>query len=306
MRLGCATPGAEIRYTLDGSAPTRNARAYAAPFRLEASATVRAVAFAADGTAGPSVTARFEGEDGLPRLAPDAPALRDALRLWLRADTLAATLTDGAPVMEWPAVVGPGAGVATARLLDGKQAGPPAFGARLFNGHPGIRFDGVDDLLVVPGFANACLAGKPFTVFLITQSDDDQFGIAGNAASGSGGIPRLYLTRYAFTYDRLTDFLPVSALPGSAVVTVYRHDGAKTAMAFCDGRVVATRDDLPVAKEFGSGGNLAMPFWSGSANHAGDIAEVIIYDRALTDTQIEAVEEDIAVRYGTGTRLRWR
>ena len=48
--MGTAAPGAEIRYTLDGSEPTRHAALYAAPFVLDAPATVRARAFADGGT----------------------------------------------------------------------------------------------------------------------------------------------------------------------------------------------------------------------------------------------------------------
>ncbi|MBM4085570.1 MAG: hypothetical protein FJ272_12325, partial [Planctomycetes bacterium] len=296
VRLDCLTRGAEIRYTLDGSEPTKSAKLYSQPLRLNASATVKAKAFGPDGTAGPGVSARFERGEAHPRLAPDAPVLRDALKLWLKADTLAATLKDGAAVQTWPAAVGPDAVVSSNTLLSGAAAGAPSFGATVLNGHPGVRFDGVDDQMVVRGFANACLAGKPFTVVLVTQSQDSNFGICGNAANGSGGIPRLYLTRGMFSYDRLEDSVPVVAGPGSPAVTVYQHNGQKTASARVNGRPSGERDDLPLVKEFG-GGSLAIPFWSGSANHSGEIGEIIAYDRQLTAAEIEAVEEDLAVRY---------
>ena len=45
---------------------------------------------------------------------------------------------------------------------------------------------------------------------------------------------------------------------------------------------------------------------SGVTNHAGNLGEIIIYDRHLTVTEIEAVEEDLALRYGVGDRPRWR
>ena len=306
MRLGCPTPGAQIRYTLDGSEPAKTATLYQKPFRLDASTIVTAKAFDARGAAGPAVSVRFERGEARPRLAPDADALKANLKLWLSAATLARTLKDGAPVSNWPAVVGPAATVPTAKLLTGATPAAPAFGATLINGRPGVRFDGVDDQLAVPGFANACLAGKPFTVFLVTQSDDAQFGVCGNAANGSGGIPRLYLTRGSFSYDRIADSVPVAARLGAAAVTVYQHDGIKTASARSGGRATGKRDDLPVVEQFGGGGNLAWPFWSGVTNHAGNLGEIIIYDRHLTVTEIEAVEEDLALRYGVGDRPRWR
>ena len=305
VRLGCPTPGAQIRYTLDGSEPAETATLYQKPFRLDASTTVKAAAFGGGGEVGPSVSARFERGEARPRLAPDADALQANLQLWLSAATLARTLKDGASVSNWRAVVGPAATVPAAKLLTGATPAAPAFGATLINGRPGVRFDGVDDQLAVPGFANACLAGKPFTVFLVTQSDDAQFGVCGNAANGSGGIPRLYLTRGSFSYDRIADSIPVAARLGAAAVTVYQHDGIKTASARSGGRATGKRDDLPVVEQFG-GGNLAMPFWSGVTNHAGNLGEIIIYDRHLTVTEIEAVEEELALRYGVGDRPRWR
>jgi len=160
--------------------------------------------------------------------------------------------------------------------------------------------------LSVAGFANACLAGKPFTVFLVTQSPDTTFGICGNAANGSGGIPRLYLTRGTFSYDQIANSVSVGASPGTAAVTVYQHDGIKTASARSGGRATGKRDDMPVVKQFGAGGNLAMSFWTGYSNHAGNLGEIIAYDRHLTDAEVEAVEENLAIRYGTTDRPRWR
>ncbi|MDD5688433.1 MAG: chitobiase/beta-hexosaminidase C-terminal domain-containing protein [Elusimicrobia bacterium] len=47
VTLGCATSGAEIRYTTNGADPTSSSTLYSAPFTLTASATVRARAFKA-------------------------------------------------------------------------------------------------------------------------------------------------------------------------------------------------------------------------------------------------------------------
>lgn len=305
VRLGCPTSDTQIRYTLDGSEPSKTAPLYQKPFQFNGSTTLKAIAFGADGAASPVLSARFERAEARPRLGPDADALKANLKLWLSAATLATTLKDGAPVSKWPAVVGPAATVPALKLLTGATPAAPTFGATLINGRPGVRFDGVDDQLAVAGFANACLAGKPFTVFLVTQSDDTQFGVCGNAANGSGGIPRLYLTRGAFNYDRIADSVAVGASPGVAAVTVYRHDGVRTASARSGGRDTGKRDDLPVVKQFG-GGNLAIPLWSGLTNHAGNLGEIIAYDRQFTAAEVEAIEEDLAQRYGIAAHPRWR
>ena len=46
--MACSTPGAQIRYTLDESLPTRSSPLYSQPFELTASKMIRAVAFHAD------------------------------------------------------------------------------------------------------------------------------------------------------------------------------------------------------------------------------------------------------------------
>ncbi|MCF0176880.1 MAG: glycoside hydrolase family 92 protein [Bacteroidales bacterium] len=48
MTLGTLTEGAEIRYTLDGSEPTRESALYSAPISIEETSTIRAKAFKGD------------------------------------------------------------------------------------------------------------------------------------------------------------------------------------------------------------------------------------------------------------------
>jgi hypothetical protein len=307
IRLACATPGAHIRYTLDDTEPTTRSQPYTQPLRLPLATTVRALAFGPNGAASRPALARFERGDARPRLSPDAPALRDSLKLWLRAESLAAELPDGTAVRSWPAVAGPEAMLPAGKLYSGETPTPPRFSGTGLNGRSCVRFDGATHQMVIPGFANAHLAGKAFTVFLVTQSMDSDFGICGNAANGNGGIPRLYLTRGQYCYDTLDQAVEVGKLaPGLPAITVYRHDGVKTASARAGGIPGGTHLDRPVVPEFGSGGNLAIPFWSGKANHSGDIAEIIVYDRTLPDPEMEAIEEDLAVRYGIGMRPIWR
>ena len=41
-----------------------------------------------------------------------------------------------------------------------------------------------------------------------------------------------------------------------------------------------------------------MSFWSGSRNHAGDLAELIVFDRCLPDRERESIEAYLAEKYG--------
>ncbi len=57
--MACDTPGATIRYTIDGSDPTTSSTAYATAFTLNASATVKAKGFKSGCTSSVTATASF-------------------------------------------------------------------------------------------------------------------------------------------------------------------------------------------------------------------------------------------------------
>jgi len=305
VRVSSASPGATIRYTTDGREPTAASTIYSGPIALAQSATVRARAFVDGVGESAAASASFAKDDTVVAVLPDAAGLKADLRLWLRADALAKTLADGATVTTWSASAGPDAEVRPVKLLSGIMAAPPTFVAGAVNGQPAVRFDGVDDSLAVADFANQHLAGRAFAIFMVTQSADSEFGLCGNALSGSGGLPRLYLMRSAFFYDVLDKPVAVSADRGVAALTTFQHDGQSTASAWLNGLPRGTRSDLPVTKQFG-GGHLAMPFWSGNQNRAGDIAELIVFGRALSESERAGVETYLADKYGLPCRARWR
>jgi len=304
VRVACATDGAEIRYTLDGSEPTAESALYAEPIQLAETTSVRARAFAPDGRVGETAAARFSRLPASPAMAPDTDALREGLALWLHADGLEGEVEDGEAVPIWRAGFGPDAEVPGAALLSGEPAGPPTFVADGINGRPVVRFGGGDELLAVPDFARDHLAGRDFTVLMVTRSDDDEFGLCGNALNGSGGVPRLYLTRRAMTHNALTSATKVTAPTGADAITAYAHDGDSATATWLNGALVDSRSDMPVTSEFG-GGHLAFPFWSGSVPHAGDMAELIVYSRRLPDADREAIEAYLADKYAIRHRRRW-
>ena len=304
VRMAVATEGAEIRYTTDGTAPTEASSLYTEPIQIADATRVAAQAFA-DREAGAVAGASFIRLAGVEPTTPDAGELRDRLRLWLRADTIAGEVEDGGSVPVWRAQAGPDALVPEGPLHDGEPAGPPTLVMEGIDGKPVVRFDGADDLLAIRDFARENLAGAAFTVLMVTASDDDSFGLCGNALNGGGGIPRLYLTRWSMIHDALQNATKVAAPTGVAAITSYAHDGDRTATTWVDGVLNHTRSDIPVVTEFG-GGHLAFPFWSGSVPHAGDIAELIVLRGHVTDAEREGVEAYLADRYGIRHRKKWR
>ena len=306
VRMACASGGAVVRYTTDGQEPAAASPRYAGAFMLTDSAVVKARAFMPNGRASETAAAPFSRVDGCPTaLQPDAGGLEPSLKLWLRADVLEGALKDGDAVATWTASAGPDAQARPMRLYDGQQAAPPTFRANALNGKPVVRFDGVDDHLSIKGFANEFLAGKAFTVLMLTRADSAAFGICGNGLNGDGGVPRLYLTRGCFRYDVLDRGLSTRSLDTSSTISTFMHDGRETISAYFDGVAAGSLAGFPVVPKFG-GGHLAMPFWGGNRNCPGDMAELIVFDRALSDRERESVETYLADKYRLKYRLRWR
>ena len=304
VSMTTASSGASLHLTTDGSEPTPASPRYTGSIELTRSTTLKAIAVSADGRTSRVASTSFKRIAGGPApLAPDGAGLRDSLKLWLAADTLA--LADGAPVRQWPARVGSAAVAEPHKTLTDCLTGPPTYQANAFHGRPAIRFDGIDDSLVVKSFANRCLAGKDFTVFMVTQSDNDGFGMCGNGIWGSGGTPRLYMQRGAFRYDELGKVVPLHPTSQGPTISVFMHDGRETTRAGSDGVIGEPLSGLPVVAEFGSGGNLAIPFWSGNTNCAGAMAEIVVFDRQLTETERTDIEAYLADKYAIRYVKRW-
>jgi len=147
------------------------------------------------------------------------------------------------------------------------------------------------------GFADTFLTGTGFTVFLVSAAASDSFGLAGNGLSGEAAVPGLALSRGAFGYN--TDGLTWGTAGNGAAVTSYVHDGIGRLSAYRDGAPVATLADgafVPVAA-FGGGGNIVFPYQADNANQAGAIAELVIFDRALADSERSGIEDYLRQRY---------
>ena len=304
LQMKSASRDATIHYTTDGSAPSKASPRYETSIELAESATVNAVAVLPGGRTSRVASVSFKKGAGRPQpVPPDDARLEVNLKLWLKADSLA--LRDGEPVEEWTANAGPNAVAKPHKTFDGTLTQPPTFMANALCGRPVIRFDGVDDSLAVKGFANRYLAGKAFTIFMVAQSETDGFGICGNGIWGTGGDPRLYLQRSAFRYNELTKAVNLRPDNQGPAISVFMHDGDQTISAATNGVLSTPVSGLPAVSEFGSGGNLAMPFWSGNTNCPGDIAEIAVFDRKLTDAERIGVEVYLADKYGIKYVRRW-
>ena len=301
VTLDSATPGAVIRYSLDGTEPTASSAPYERPLELTADTTLRARAFR-QAAASEVTTVSFRRTSAVRE--PTAPTGIAGLCLWLRADDLAKSHPAGAPVARWPAQAGPAMAAEPVTLADGQKATAPTFEPHASKGQPAVRFRSGSDLLVIRDFANQHLGGA-FTVFLVTCAEDPLFGVCGNALNGNGGVPRLYLMRDGFTYH--ASGVQVGTLPNEPAIAAYTHDGADAIAVWLNGTraAAASGPEYAAVGRFG-GGHLAIPFWCGNAYHGGAVAEVIAFDRQLDDAQRQGIERYLAQKYRLRTVRMWQ
>lgn len=300
LTLDSATPDAVVRYTVDGTEPGATSAEARRPLSITADTTVRARSFV-NGAASDAVAVSFRRSQTLRQ--PVSPATVDGLCLWLKADDLLKSHQAGDSIARWPAQVGPAMVVENVKLHDGRMASAPVLEAGAINRMPAVRFTSGTDLLVIRDFANQHLGGA-FTVFMVTRSEDPIFGACGNAINGNGGIPRLYLTRDGLTYNAST--IPIGVAPDAPAILAFAHDGVETVAAWLNGTRAATASGPPYAAvgRFG-GGNFAIPFWSGNTYHGGAVAEVIAFNRRVSEAERRGIEQYLSEKYGLRTVKMW-
>lgn len=300
IQLASQTPG-RIQYSLAGSADTRP---YEGGIEVAETDVLIARTIAADGRVSVPVRLRLvNARAGLAVWEPDHAELAGHLKLWLRAGDVAPEHRQ--EVQTWSAAAGPGLHFAARPVYDGRLSTPPQVVPGAIGGQPVVRFGRETDLLSLPGFANQALAGNAFTVFVVSQSKNPGFGLSGNDPDGRGGVPRLYLMRNSFVYDEYSPPAMIQGIEDGPEVLVYTHDGNETIRAFRGRDMQSAVTGKKVVPAFGAGGSLAMPFWVGNQPQTGDLAEIVVFDRELTEAERLAVVAYLDGKYRLGVFPTW-
>jgi hypothetical protein len=272
--ISIATPEAEIFYTLDGTEPTTSSTPYTGPIAVTSTVTLKAKAFRTGLAPSATTTAGFiEG-------AAFNPAKVGGLKLWWRAD---AGAPSGFGEFWEDQSAAENHGVQNSSLV--ARVVPDAV-----NHLPVMRFDGGDSV----AFTTRLTTIK--TVFWVVKEDE----AATHAYRGLLGD------------GTVRDFEGGYGAPGP----IWRPDccvstnitGGKTYLngVLVDGRstprprqmavisMVTTQNGTVTADNFGFARDIS-PFW-------GDLAELVIYDVALGDTDRRKVEDYLNNRYRIFTR----
>ena len=296
VTLTTSTIGASIFYTTDGSPPGQSSTPYTSPFTLTANATVNAVAIRVGIPDSPISSASFivsvtPPEASLPPAGP---------KLWLKADA-GITETLGA-VSQWTDQSGNDTNAA-----QNDTTRRPMLVSSVANGRPVVRFDGIDDFLTFSLHVND-LTGM--TVALVSDNSVDMDG----GASGTSNA--------ALSWNETASWTGVNVSPFQSRVkfrfgTTQNLNSPSYSRPFSvDGNLTMTEviknndiDSLYVQGQLAlsEGGKLSAISSSDVGNlgcgcndntyFSGQIAEVLVYDRALSEPERQQLELYLRDRY---------
>ncbi|HET7386833.1 MAG TPA: hypothetical protein VFJ19_09260 [Nocardioidaceae bacterium] len=206
---------------------------------------------------------------------------------WLRADDITGVANGGA-VSSWPAAVGNAATQST-------PAKQPVLVTGAVNGLPAVRSDGVDDMLL----ATVQAIGQPFTVFTVLHSDQ--------GASASGFAWSLHISTpdqnsyggwFSGAFRLLTggssSFYPAAA-PSTPAWHVWaqRFNGASSSV-----RLDGTQTDGDAGFNYANKVRLCLFAFPDNSNPVLTLlAEIIVYDRLLTDAEVAQLDSYLSDRY---------
>jgi hypothetical protein len=222
--------------------------------------------------------------------------------LWLKAD--AGVTTSGTNVTQWVDQSGNGNNVTQATTTN-----QPQLQTNVFNGQPALYFSGPTNFLNNTT-QNAVTAGAPRTVFAVVKSLCSSDGITPICFRRTAYVHCLQTysgTNYIYT-DGISNNITTTATLFDTVKTkqtiaTYVTGGTGTAMQYRQNGVLQPTSGATVTTETGfTGFTIGRREDNSYANYGqteGWIAEIIVYNSQLNTTDIAAVENYLANKYGT-------
>lgn len=257
-----------------------------------------------------------ESANGTPATStPNTGGTIGGLRLWLHPDSGRDTSNSG--VSEWRDDSGNGN-----HVEQSTADWQPTVAGGAANGNDALQFDGTDDFLlrrdtlgipddsdrtfVVVSRLSDTESRSPSLMqgeFDTTGGDSSYYGLEANTFRTAGERFGLYLvssakdtprqtdTRYNLHVLRTRNFPDIGDIEPS---TTYRINGADVSFSGTSG---GTRNQTLTADSTAIG---SFPTSQPGSAMSGEIAEVRVYDRAVTDDERNRIESDLMDKYGIG------
>ncbi|MBX9670816.1 MAG: chitobiase/beta-hexosaminidase C-terminal domain-containing protein, partial [Candidatus Obscuribacterales bacterium] len=280
--------GAQIRYTLDGSTPTGASTLYAGSFTVNQTTTIKAIAIKSNWTNSSVTMANIVIDPN------SGGVVNPNLIAWLRSDNFSST-ANGAAIDSWQDVSG--ANNNATQITAGSR---PTVLKPAVNGLPAVSFNGSSNWLQFPdGFSDFSQGMSLFVVVKPTTSTaGKRFLDIGNSTSKNNVL---------FYQQSGTDFqLAVlngtspTTLNGSGMNSNFQlleaiHNGTNTATLYRNGAQVA-QSSMNAINNVTRNANFLGKSQTGDY-FAGQIAEVIFYNKAVDSTQRLLVEGYLNSKY---------
>jgi len=229
----------------------------------------------------------------------------NSLTLWLDAGAITG-LSDGQAVPVWTNK-GP---LVAANMTQGDSAKQPIYKTGVANGQPAVRFDGINDYIVGLA-ANNYITASDFTLFTVFNAASltrneagvwNNHKVVGDSAGYFGHLvssnaPGAGLA-YVYNYDGTADIVAAPINAGAWYAISSRHSGGSLFSRLNAGAEGSTTSGntalLTGLLQVGSGED--GPYLD--ADFHGDIAEVLIYNTALSAADQSTVQEYLFAKYG--------
>ncbi len=195
-----------------------------------------------------------------------------------------AVLGAGSTVTQW--VDRTGLNTMSSANVNFGATGQPTWVATGAGGLPTVRFDGNDYMGSTLSFGNT------YTVFAVGQMAGTQ-----NGRLVSSGTENWIMGWHNGTQDR---FHPGGWVTPAAPAVVANQVKLYTATASGSGSALYSDGALVASSTWGGGslGNLALGGWGGGGELSrGDVSEVIVYNRALTEVERQQVEQYLRTKW---------
>ena len=242
---------------------------------------------------------------GATALGSEEPYLADNLSLWLRADKGLATNAVGG-VTAWANQGTKGAAADVAPSADNSD-GHVTYEASGIGGQPSLLFDGSVYLKTASAVDLGITAANGGAWFVVFRTSCDSaaranmgiFGNDNNNARFGAFFPSGVETYRSFFFSAEIGNRPFSAGTAQVISAMCWREGGTTRaypMRNYEAGTVANPSVSPSASIFSVGSMIPSAGWI--QTFKGEIAEIRIYDRALTDRERSRVQFELCARYG--------
>jgi hypothetical protein len=283
-------PGASFYYTTNGANPTTSSTPYALPVSIGSTATIKAIADLS-GVSSTVTTANIQSD-------PDTlPVPRTSLQLWLKGDF--GTVLSGSNITQWSDLSGVAPSNNATQATSASQA---TLVSSALNGYPSASFNGTSrNYALVNQFTDLTTG---FSIFAVIKP----VGTATKTlfATSNAGPSNLVSLETVNTQVRLNAYNATTAsnvITPTSSITVGKfqlvdavHNGAASASISVNGEskisgTVQNLVNVSRTQNVLGANNTVSTFWNG------EVAELLVYGRAVTETERKNIQAYLFNRY---------